>query len=238
MVAATPVLAELEVFHSRPFSPTRRLALGRTRLPIDPPPGFGVLLLGGVVAVGADELDDDDRGALLHLMRQLEHGMKVVQPRLRNRFQVDHQGLARTEAVLLGGGESLELDFDGHGSPLQMALAATYAAGSFPLGVRPRAYEVLRRGLQWRGEIGPRLMTHLAGRSAPSSWSSAAYGDPTGWALEVLGLDPERTNPGRREVQRRFRELVRAAHPDHGAATGEAADRIADLSEARRILLG
>jgi hypothetical protein len=38
-------------------------------------------------------------------------------------------------------------------------------------------------------------------------------------------------------VQRRFRELLRAAHPDHGAAHDGAAQRIADLTEARRILL-
>jgi curved DNA-binding protein CbpA len=41
----------------------------------------------------------------------------------------------------------------------------------------------------------------------------------------------------RDEVQRRFRRLVRAAHPDHGAASLGAAERIAELTEARRILL-
>ena len=41
------ILAELEAFHSRNYSPTRRLALGYTDLPADPPPGFGPLLLGG-----------------------------------------------------------------------------------------------------------------------------------------------------------------------------------------------
>ena len=35
----------------------------------------------------------------------------------------------------------------------------------------------------------------------------------------------------------RFRSLVREAHPDHGAADEGAAQRIADLPEARRILL-
>jgi curved DNA-binding protein CbpA len=38
-------------------------------------------------------------------------------------------------------------------------------------------------------------------------------------------------------VQRRFRDLVRAAHPDHGGDRGVAAARLAELSEARRILL-
>jgi hypothetical protein len=44
------LLAELEVWHSRPFTPTRRVALGHLVLPADPPPGFGGLLLGTVVA--------------------------------------------------------------------------------------------------------------------------------------------------------------------------------------------
>jgi hypothetical protein len=38
-------------------------------------------------------------------------------------------------------------------------------------------------------------------------------------------------------VQRQFREMLRAAHPDHGGAHEDAAERIADLTEARRILL-
>src|SRR5580765_8202234 len=105
------VLAELEVFHSRAFSPTRRLALGRRELPVEPPPGFGPLLLGGIVAVGAEDL---------------EAGRRIIQPRIRNRFQTDQHGLARTVGRLLGGGEQLEYDFDGNGSPLQMTLASIY----------------------------------------------------------------------------------------------------------------
>jgi hypothetical protein len=38
-------------------------------------------------------------------------------------------------------------------------------------------------------------------------------------------------------VQRRFRAALRDAHPDHGGVVDDAAQRIADLSEARRILL-
>ncbi len=44
--------------------------------------------------------------------------------------------------------------------------------------------------------------------------------------------------PGRSAIQRRYRELLMAAHPDHGGVAGDAAQRIADLTEARRILLG
>jgi hypothetical protein len=229
------ILAELEVFHSRAYSPTRRLALGRRLLPVDPAPGFGPLLLGGIVAVGADELDDEDHDAFLQLMRELEQGRRIVQPRLRNRFQSDHQGLGRTVGRLIGGGEQLEYDFDGHGSPLQMTLAAVYATGQLPMSVRPRAMEVLRKGLRWRGEIGPRLITHLSGRSGVPGWTATGL-DPMQWALELLGVANGHT-PSKREITKRYRALLREAHPDHGGETDDAAERIADLTEARRILL-
>ena len=57
------------------------------------------------------------------------------------------------------------------------------------------------------------------------------------WAMEVLGL---RAGMGvaRDDVNRRFRRMLRDAHPDSGGATGAAAARIAELTEARGILLG
>jgi curved DNA-binding protein CbpA len=42
----------------------------------------------------------------------------------------------------------------------------------------------------------------------------------------------------RNDVQRRFRRLVRLAHPDHGAVSAGAAERLAELAEARELLLG
>lgn len=232
------ILAELEVFHSRVYSPTRRIAIGARELPLDPAPGFGPLLLGGIVAVGAEEFDADDYDALLVLMAQLEHGQRVVQPRIRNRFQTDRHGLARTVCRLAGGGESLEFDFDGNGSPLQMTLAATYAAGQLPLTARPRVFDVLRKALRWRGPVGPSLITHLSGRFGAPSWSASAYLDPEQWALDLLGIGEKQATPSKREIQRKFRRLIRDAHPDHGAETEGAAQRIAELTEARRILLG
>ena len=61
-----------------------------------------------------------------------------------------------------------------------------------------------------------------------------AHRDPVGWALDVLEL---KERGSRRVVQRRFRDLVRRAHPDHGGAAVGAAARIAELTEARRVLL-
>lgn len=229
------LLAEFEMFHNRPFSPTRRIAHGRRNLPIDPPPGFGAVLLGAIAAASAEELDGEDRGALRRLMHRLEIGERAPQPQVRHRFQTDTHGLARTWAGLRGNGEAVELDVDGVGSPLQLTLAAVYAAGQMPLETRPRVFDVMRRGLAWRGPISPTMFRHLTGE-ADLRWASTAFADPRLWALDVLGLAEDRS--AARDVQRRFRQLLREAHPDHGAESSEAAERIADLTRARKILLG
>jgi hypothetical protein len=54
--------------------------------------------------------------------------------------------------------------------------------------------------------------------------------------MEVLGYGPS-DHPDRDDVQRRFRRLLRLAHPDHGGEADVAADRIDELGEARRTLL-
>jgi hypothetical protein len=239
------LLAELEVWHSRSIAPTRRVALGRRLLPVDPAPGFGGLLLGGVVASSAPELDDELAAELWDLLGDLEAGRRIPQPSLRHRFQVDRHGLARTSHRLLGEGERIELESKGHGSPASQALAAAYAAGQLPPDARRPVIGLLRRGLSWRGELGPSLFAHLAragGGSSPGRpWAAYGYADPSLWALDVLGLAGGAAAgtgpPERRQVQRAFRILLREAHPDHGATPEGAAARIAELREARRILL-
>ena len=232
------ILAELEVFHSRNYSPTRRVALGRRTLPVDPPPGFGPLLLAGIVAVAAEDFDPDLSGELHRLTVQLESGRRVPQPRLRHRFQTDHVGLACTVAMLVSEGDALDFDFDGYGSPLQMTLAAVYAAGELPRPARDRTFGMIRKATRWTGAIGPSLITYLSGREGVQAWSAAAFADPVQWALGVLGLPNGDKVPPAREIRRRFRHQLREAHPDHGGETEEAAQRIAELAEARRILLG
>ncbi len=63
------LLAELEVFHTRPAVPTRRVALGHLVLPVDPAPGFGGLLLGAVVANHIGGVPADLRGDVARLDR-------------------------------------------------------------------------------------------------------------------------------------------------------------------------
>jgi hypothetical protein len=231
------VLAEMEVYHSRPIAPTRRVALGHLDLPIDPVPGFGGLLLGGVVAAFIPGLDPDLFDDLHNLTVQLEHGYRVPQPRLRHRLQTDRIGLQRSVHRLRADGEQLAFDLDDKGSPAPHILAAVYAAGHLPYGPRTPVMAVVRKAMRWSGPLDNSLIAHLSGLAKDHAWSPEAHHDPVGWALGVLGLDRGTARPGRQAIQRRFRELLRAAHPDHGGEAADAALRISQLSEARRVLL-
>lgn len=237
------LLAELEVYHSRPIAPTRRVALGHSVLPADPPPGFGGLLLGGIVASNIGGVEPELIADLLALTRQLEVGQRIPQPRLRHRFQIDRIGLQRSTHRLLGQGEDLAFDFDSvRGNSAQQVLGAVYAAGQLPERSRSAVFTTIRRAVGWSGPVGPDLIAALAGFDRGQAVSPRAFDDPVGWALEVLGFvggggrRQARTDPTRAEVQARFRLLLRAAHPDQGGETDVAASRIADLTEARRIL--
>lgn len=231
------IVAELEVFHSRPIAPTRRLALGERDLPVTPAPGFGGILLGGIVAAYMPVLDPDLFDDLDRLSRQLEAGLRIPQPRLRHRLQVDRVGLQRSVHELRGDGEELAFEIADRGAPAHHVLAAVYAAGDLPVGPRSRVMEAIRKAMRWSGEIDGSLVAHLSGLARHHEWSVEAHRDPIGWALTVLELAAASQRPGRRAIQRQFRDLVRAAHPDHGGDRDEAADRLAELSEARRILL-
>jgi hypothetical protein len=232
------ILAELEVRHTRSIVPTRRVALGPVRrLPTDPPPGFGGILLAGIVAGHLDRIDPDVMSDLHHLVDDVAHARRMPQPRLRYRFQVDTHGLVRTRHRLVGRGQTMAFDFDRNDSPLAQVLGAVYCAGRLEPTVRGPVAELLRRSLRWSGPPGPALMTFLTGGRSAHPWSLALLSDPHVWALGVLGFE-RHAAPTRREIQRRFRHGVRAVHPDHGAETAEAAQRVTDLTQARRILLG
>lgn len=234
------ILAELEVFHSRPIAPTRRVALGRTDLPVSPAPGFGGILLGGIVAGHMAELDPELFDDLHRLTHQLQEGHRIPQPRLRHRFQTDRIGLTRSVHRLVGQGEDLGFEFEAKGAAAQHILAAVYAAGQLPLVARGRVMDTIRLAMRWSGALDRGFVAHVTGLERTRSWSARAFHDPVQWAIEVLGLsdvDDALAVPDRSAVQSRFRDLLRAAHPDHGGDTDDAAHRIAELTEARRILL-
>lgn len=231
------LLAELEVRHSRAVAPTRRVALGQLWLPTDPAPGYGGVLLGGIVAAHLGDLDAEMRIEFLALVDLVALGETIPQPRLRHRFQTDIVGLDRTRHKLVGTAEeALAFEIGGQGRSIPQLLGAVYAAGRLHEAARPSVFTAIRKGAQWEGAIGRALIDHLSDLSSlpPVSWRRFATDER--WARQVLGFGPE-SEPDRDEVVRRFRSLLRESHPDHGAESEGAGQRILELTEARRILL-
>ena len=122
------------------------------------------------------------------------------------------------------------------GAGSEIALGALYAAGSLPATARNEVFAAMRNSLVWGGEVDARFIAHVMGGEAASVIDLQAWNDPVAWALEILELETG-GDPNKRVVQRRFRSLLREAHPDHGGVSDEAARRIAELTEARDILL-
>ena len=143
------LLAELEIRHSRAVAPTRRIALGHLWLPTDPAPGFGGILLAGLVAANLARVDEESRDGLDILIDHLERGWRIAQPRLRHRFQTDVVGLDRSHHRLVGDGESMGLEIDEHGAPLPQMLGAVYAAGKLSYRARPAVFRLIRRATRW-----------------------------------------------------------------------------------------
>ena len=237
------VVAELEIYHSRPIAPTRRVSLGEMNLPTDPPPGFGGILLGGIIAANIGEVDPDLVPDLLRLTTELEEGRRIPQPRLRYRYQEDKIGLQASTHRLIGDGEELTFELqDDKGLPTQQVLGAVYAAGRLDPQVRHAVMQTVRRAVRWQGGVDGDLIATLSGVGRGRPLNAFAFENPVSWALGVLGLAAGR-GPGagpvpRAAVQRQFREQLMDAHPDHGGDAGDAAQRISELTEARRILLG
>ena len=228
------ILAELVTFHSRAVVPTRRVAVGDSKLPLDPPLRPGAVLLAGVVGRHLEGLDEDSLDDLHLLIGQIARGERIRQPRLRHRLQEDRIGLTRSlhRLVRLSNGQTCFEFSDRGGSAAQYVLGATYAARRLPESARHEALAAVRRVLAWPGGSDGELLRFLDGhREAPASVPE----DRT-WALGVLELQ-SLDGLVAADVQKRFRRLVATAHPDTGGADGEAGARISDLVEARRILL-
>jgi hypothetical protein len=156
-------------------------------------------------------------------------------------------------------GGPLTLELDTHGWPTPQVLGAVMAAAQLAATARRPAFRaianaVARPGMPPEGlevrrllEGVPGLRPYAPGAAARPN-GGANGGDDADlaawrgvpavrrWAMEVLGVRAG-ARVDREEVQRRFRRLLRLAHPDHGAADAGAAERIAELSEARELLL-
>jgi hypothetical protein len=228
------LLAELEVWHTRPLAPTRRLALGNLVLPVEPAPGFGGLLLGAVVTAHISDVPDELIPDVHRLIDQVDRDQRVVQPRLRHRFQVDRHGLARSTHRLIGDRNEITFDFHPTGTGAAQVLGAIYAVERLDPASRHLITPVLHRAMRWRGPVGPKLIAHLAGTNSDAL---ANLVDPRAWALDILGFADGTPTPTRKQVTAQFRAKMRAVHPDHGGDHSVASTAVFELAEARRILI-
>jgi hypothetical protein len=249
------LLAELIVRHTRRHMPTRRVALENAYLPTSGP-AHGASLLAAVLATNLPAVDDDERELLARLLADARGGLSIPRIALRHRLQRDVHGLDRSRHRLLGEDGRLVIEIDAHGAQIPQVLGSVLGAAWLPASGRGIALDALRRVVEGRwGGLAPDVEVRFV---APDMWDYlrpplAASGTwtPGGppeeevwrgvaadqrWAMEVLGLragmDVERD-----DVNRRFRRMLRDAHPDSGGAAGAAAARIAELTEARTILL-
>ena len=231
-----PELARLEIYHSRPVAPTRRVALGSCLLPMERPLQAGALLLGAVVGKYLRRSDEELRSELESLLSELGKGMRISQPRLRHRLQDDRIGLTRSvHRLKVDGNGRMKLDsVDRGGTPAQHILGAVYAAGT-----RSAALLAVWGALGWRGGSTDELLEFLRSSLSGARAAERDFGRldaSRSWAMEILGFKAgSELRP--LDVQRRFRMLVSSVHPDAGGSDSEAASRIGDLLDARRILL-
>jgi len=244
------VRAELRIRHSRRHMPTRRVAVEDAYLPAGAAaPGAG--LLGAIVAEFAGQLPSDDRGPLLRLVREARDGLSVPRIAMRHRLQTDTHGLDRSRHRVVAEHGRLVVELDVHGRSEPQVLGAVMAAAGLGETGRDRALHaidtairrpgenpvgfVVRRTLgAERGPIPLASRIGRVGRDGPEAWGGIP--PERRWAMEVLGIRP---GPDLRhdDVLARFRRLLRHAHPDHGGAASGAAERIAELREARERLL-
>lgn len=228
------LLAELQIWHTRPITPTRRIALGHLVLPTDPAPGLGGVLLAAVVAAYLPNVEDELWPDISRLIDQVARGQRIVQPRLQHRYQVDRHGLAVSVHQMVGDAEHVEFDLHSMGRPLSQVLGAVYALERFNLDIRRQVAPVLHRAMRWQGPIGPSFVADITGVSRVDL---VGVTDPRAWALDLLGFPVGTAKVTKKDVMNRFRVRLREAHPDHGGSDADAGVTIERLGEARRILL-
>lgn len=229
------LLAELQIWHTRPATPTRRLALGHLVLPTDPAPGLGGVLLAAVVAAYLPGVPEELWPDVGRLIDQVVAGDRVLQPRLAHRYQIDRHGLATSVHQMLGDTDHVEFDLHSLGRPLVQVLGAIYALERLSVEARRAIGPVLHRAMKWRGPIGPSFVADITGVSRSDL---VGLTDPRVWALDALGFPRDTVKVAKKDVMARYRSRLREAHPDHGGDDDVAGMIIERLGEARRILLG
>lgn len=243
------VLAELLVRHTRRHMPTRRVAIGDAYLPTGGP-AYGAVLLGAVVAECLPELDAEQADLLPRLVDDAREGLAVPRIALRYRLQTDTHGLDRSRHRIVADPTRTVLELDRHGRPDPQVIGAIMAAAALPPSARAVAFRAILDAMRRPGGLPEglavrRLLLGIPGAPPPPVGAAASAYDGFGWtgvstdqrwAMEVLGLRSDAALD-RSDVQSRFRRLLRLAHPDHGAERHGAAERVAELTEARSVLL-
>ena len=249
------LLAELNVRHTRRHMPTRRVALDGAYLPASGP-AHGIALLAAVVATNLPAIDQEQRELLPRLLHDARGGLAIPRIALRHRLQYDVHGLDRSRHRMLGEEGRLVVELDVHGAPIPQVLGAVMGAAALHTSGRTLALDTVRRVVEgrWGGleaDVEIRAVAQAAWNGFRPPLAAAGEWRPGGppeellwrgvgpdqrWAMEVLGLRAG-MEVERDDVNRRFRRLLRDAHPDSGGASASAASRIAELTEARTILM-
>jgi hypothetical protein len=217
------------------------------------------VLLGAVVSEHLPDLDEEQLDLLPRLLADARDGLSVPRIAMRYRLQTDVHGLDRSRHRLVAEPGVVVLELDRHGWADPQVIGAVMAAAALPSSARATALravdEAVRSPRLPEGVEIRRLQHGIPGMKpyAPGEgpvhavWPTNSHGEGDGawfgvpsdrrWAMEVLGLRAG-MSVDRADVQARFRRLVRQAHPDHGGAHVGAAERLAELAEARELLLG
>jgi hypothetical protein len=218
------------------------------------PQAAGVLLVGAVVHEFWPALDDDDRVEFTEFVRSAASGVDLPRIAVRHRVQRDTHGLDRSRHRIEQDDRRVVVELDTHGAPIPQLLGAVVAVALLPPAARHRGLDAIRRVVNGRvpydrfGIVVRRLadgIPHEVPWAPGATWHHGAPPEEVvwdgvdselRWAMEVLGFRAG-TDVRKDDVNRRFRRLLRDAHPDTGATDDGAAERIEELSEARDRLL-
>lgn len=244
--------AELVVRHTRRTMPTRRVALGTAYLPMSGT-AYGALLLGAVVHHRIAALDDDQLELIPKLLHDAAGELEIPGIALWFRMQTDVQGLDRSRHRVVEENGSIIVELDVHGAATPQIVGAVMAAASLPPTPRIAALRAIQKAVdgRFRYPRGVLIRRLIEGIPAEVPWAPGVtwkQGKPSSeskwdgiaserrWAMGILGCEPD-VALDRDDVNKRFRSLLRDAHPDSGGAGAAAAERIAEISEARELLL-
>ena len=250
------ILAELNIRHTRRHMPTRRVALDASYLPMSGS-AYGAALLAAVVAENIEGLDDEQVELLPRFMKSALDGFSVPRIGLRYRLQTDVHGLDLSRHRLLEDAGVLVAELDVHAAPAPQVIGSIMAAAAMGPTTRRKALRAIDAAIAQPGVIPEPFLVRRLLHGVPSERPPMAASGPVGpingvilpdaakwagvpserrWAMEVLGLGAD-MKVDRTDIQKRFRRLLRTAHPDHGGESVGAAERIAELTEARELLL-